>query len=101
MVSRINPTLVTGDVVTDPRSLAYYIVTEYGGEFGGLQHLGASRKADFRGAPSIPGGADFTGGKAGHLDPVQTDGNTQQHIKTAASAAVFYGLHQWNKYDKI
>ena len=31
MVSRINPTLVTGDVVTDPRSLAYYIVTEYGG----------------------------------------------------------------------
>ncbi len=30
MVSRINPTLVTGDVVTDPRSLAYYIVTEYG-----------------------------------------------------------------------
>ena len=31
MVSRINPTLITGDVVTDPRSLAYYIVTEYGG----------------------------------------------------------------------
>lgn len=29
--SRINPTLVTGDVVTDPRSLAFYIVTEYGG----------------------------------------------------------------------
>jgi butyryl-CoA:acetate CoA-transferase len=31
MKSRINPTLMTGDVVTDPRSLAYYIVTEYGG----------------------------------------------------------------------
>ncbi len=29
--SRINPTLVTGDVVTDPRSLAFYVVTEYGG----------------------------------------------------------------------
>ena len=31
VVSRINPKLMTGDVVTDPRSLAYYIVTEYGG----------------------------------------------------------------------
>lgn len=31
MKSRINPTLNNGDVVTDPRSLAYYIVTEYGG----------------------------------------------------------------------
>ncbi len=29
--SRINSTLTHGDVVTDPRSLAYYIVTEYGG----------------------------------------------------------------------
>ncbi|MBQ0038204.1 MAG: butyryl-CoA:acetate CoA-transferase [Clostridiales bacterium] len=31
MRSRINPTLQLGDVVTDPRSQAYYIVTEYGG----------------------------------------------------------------------
>ena len=31
MVSRINPLLTPGDIVTDPRSLAYYIVTEYGG----------------------------------------------------------------------
>ena len=31
MVSRINPVLTPGDIVTDPRSLAYYIVTEYGG----------------------------------------------------------------------
>ena len=31
MVSRINPLLPPGDIVTDPRSLAYYIVTEYGG----------------------------------------------------------------------
>ena len=31
MVSRINPTIMQGDIVTDPRSLAYYIVTEYGG----------------------------------------------------------------------
>ena len=30
-VSRINPLLSPGDIVTDPRSLAYYIVTEYGG----------------------------------------------------------------------
>ena len=30
MVSRINPLLTPGDIVTDPRSLAYYIVTEYG-----------------------------------------------------------------------
>ena len=29
--SRINPLLSPGDIVTDPRSLAYYIVTEYGG----------------------------------------------------------------------
>ena len=31
MVSRITPLLNPGDIVTDPRSLAYYIVTEYGG----------------------------------------------------------------------
>ena len=31
MVSRINPLLTPGDIVTDPRSLAYYVVTEYGG----------------------------------------------------------------------
>lgn len=31
ILSRIKPTLMTGDVVTDPRSLAFYIVTEYGG----------------------------------------------------------------------
>ena len=31
MKSRIMPTLTHGDVVTDPRTLAYYIVTEYGG----------------------------------------------------------------------
>ena len=30
-VSRINPLLTPGDIVTDPRSLAYYVVTEYGG----------------------------------------------------------------------
>ena len=29
--SRINPLLTPGDIVTDPRSQAYYIVTEYGG----------------------------------------------------------------------
>ena len=29
--SRINPLLAPGDIVTDPRSQAYYIVTEYGG----------------------------------------------------------------------
>ena len=29
--SRINPLLSPGDIVTDPRSQAYYIVTEYGG----------------------------------------------------------------------
>ena len=31
VVSRINPLLTPGDIVTDPRSLAYYVVTEYGG----------------------------------------------------------------------
>ena len=31
MISRIKPTLTSGDVVTDPRSLSFYIVTEYGG----------------------------------------------------------------------
>ena len=31
MKSRINPLLTPGDIVTDPRSQAYYIVTEYGG----------------------------------------------------------------------
>lgn len=31
MKSRINPLLAPGDIVTDPRSQAYYIVTEYGG----------------------------------------------------------------------
>lgn len=31
MKSRINPMLMNGDIVTDPRSLAYYIVTEFGG----------------------------------------------------------------------
>jgi len=31
VVSRIKPMLSSGDVVTDPRSLAFYIVTEYGG----------------------------------------------------------------------
>ena len=30
-VSRINPLLTPGDIVTDPRCLAYYVVTEYGG----------------------------------------------------------------------
>ena len=30
MKSRINPLLTPGDIVTDPRSQAYYIVTEYG-----------------------------------------------------------------------
>ncbi len=29
--SRISPTLKPGDIVTDPRSLAFYVVTEYGG----------------------------------------------------------------------
>lgn len=31
VVSRIKPMLSQGDVVTDPRSLAFYVVTEYGG----------------------------------------------------------------------
>ncbi len=31
VVSRIKPMLSRGDVVTDPRSLAFYVVTEYGG----------------------------------------------------------------------
>ena len=31
VISRIKPTLTSGDVVTDPRSLSFYIVTEYGG----------------------------------------------------------------------
>jgi butyryl-CoA:acetate CoA-transferase len=31
VISRIKPMLSSGDVVTDPRSLAFYIVTEYGG----------------------------------------------------------------------
>lgn len=30
MKSRITPTILTGDVVTDPRTLAFYVVTEYG-----------------------------------------------------------------------
>lgn len=31
VMSRIKPMLASGDVVTDPRSLAFYLVTEYGG----------------------------------------------------------------------
>lgn len=72
MVSRINPVLTPGDIVTDPRSLAYYIVTEYGGvNLVGLQHVGARGAPDLHRAPEVPRRADLERREAGHLDPLE------------------------------
>lgn len=77
MVSRINPTLVTGDVVTDPRSLAYYIVTEYGGvNLVGCSTWERAEKLISVAAPGIPGGAELLQRKSRAFGSGPTDGNT-------------------------
>ena len=78
--SRILPHF-EGDIVTDPRSQAYYIVTEFGAvnlagrstrrQSGGPVHLGAGGAADLHCPPGLPGGADRRGGTAEDLAPVQ------------------------------
>lgn len=71
MVSRITPLLNPGDIVTDPRSLAYYIVTEY----GGVNLVGCStwERAERLISVAHPKfrWSSLSTPAAGHLDPFQ------------------------------